>query len=98
MKVQLLNQPSVEKAGLRLHTDSVCRWHDVVLVTDPAALGVVMGRGEGGIDKAFETYAPINKMCDPHGQVNHSHRPSIVVSAFGLQCGIASEPRCPRLQ
>lgn len=45
-------------------------WHDVVLVTDPAALAVIMGRGEGAIDKAFETYAPINKMCDPHGQPN----------------------------
>lgn len=45
-------------------------WHDVVLVTEPAALGVIMGRGEGAIDKAFETYAPINKMCDPHGQVS----------------------------
>eukprot|EP00878_Enallax_costatus_P004731 GHUV01004980.1.p1 GENE.GHUV01004980.1~~GHUV01004980.1.p1 ORF type:complete len:543 (+),score=147.42 GHUV01004980.1:709-2337(+) len=45
-------------------------WHDVVLVTDAAALGVIMGRGEGAIDKAFETYAPINKMCDPHGQPN----------------------------
>jgi hypothetical protein len=45
-------------------------WHDVVLVTDPAALGVIMGRGEGAVDKAFETYAPINKMCDPHGQPN----------------------------
>eukprot|EP00882_Tetradesmus_deserticola_P021210 GHRQ01022960.1.p2 GENE.GHRQ01022960.1~~GHRQ01022960.1.p2 ORF type:complete len:216 (+),score=80.37 GHRQ01022960.1:424-1071(+) len=29
-----------------------------------------MGRGEGAVDKAFETYAPINKMCDPHGQPN----------------------------
>ncbi|KAF6250399.1 cytochrome P450 [Scenedesmus sp. NREL 46B-D3] len=45
-------------------------WHDVVLVTDPTALGVIMGRGEGAVDKAFETYAPINKMCDPHGQPN----------------------------
>jgi hypothetical protein len=63
-----------------LHTNSCLRfgginrfkflWHDVVLVTDPAALGVIMGRGEGAVDKAFETYAPINKMCDPHGQPN----------------------------
>lgn len=44
-------------------------WHDVVLVTDPAALASIMGRGEHSVDKAFETYAPINKMCDPHGQV-----------------------------
>lgn len=44
-------------------------WNDVVLVTDPAALASIMGRGENAVDKAFETYAPINKMCDPHGQV-----------------------------
>jgi hypothetical protein len=51
----------------------ICRlkflWNDVVLVTDPAALASIMGRGEHAVDKAFETYAPINKMCDPHGQV-----------------------------
>jgi hypothetical protein len=47
-------------------------WHDVVLVTDPAALASIMGRGEHSVDKAFETYAPINKMCDPHGQVGCS--------------------------
>jgi hypothetical protein len=47
-------------------------WHDVVLVTDPAALATIMGRGEHAVDKAFETYAPINKMCDPHGQVRRS--------------------------
>lgn len=47
-------------------------WHDVVLVTDPSALASIMGRGEHSVDKAFETYAPINKMCDPHGQVRHS--------------------------
>lgn len=52
----------------------VCRfnflWNDVVLVTDPTALGTIMGRGEGAVDKAFETYAPINKMCDPYGHPN----------------------------
>jgi hypothetical protein len=44
----------------------ICRikffWTDVLLVTDPVALGSIMGRGEGAIDKAFETYAPINKV------------------------------------
>ncbi len=40
-----------------------------MLVTDPSALASIMGRGEHSVDKAFETYAPINKMCDPHGQV-----------------------------
>ncbi|KAI8464093.1 MAG: cytochrome P450 [Monoraphidium minutum] len=52
----------------------ICRikffWTDVLLVTDPLALGTIMGRGEGAVDKAFETYAPINKMTDPHGNPN----------------------------
>jgi cytochrome P450 len=29
-----------------------------------------MGRGEGAIDKAAMAYAPINRMCDPHGNAN----------------------------
>eukprot|EP00879_Flechtneria_rotunda_P009548 GHRR01009994.1.p1 GENE.GHRR01009994.1~~GHRR01009994.1.p1 ORF type:complete len:439 (+),score=146.14 GHRR01009994.1:585-1901(+) len=29
-----------------------------------------MGRGEGAMDKAALVYAPINKMCDPHGTAN----------------------------
>jgi cytochrome P450 len=29
-----------------------------------------MGRGEGAIDKAAIAYAPINRMCDPHGNAN----------------------------
>lgn len=45
-------------------------WNDVVLVTEPAALASIMGRGEHAVDKAFETYAPINKMCDPHCNPN----------------------------
>jgi len=45
-------------------------WHDAIVVTDPLALGTIMGRGEHAIDKAFATYAPINKMCDPHGHAN----------------------------
>jgi hypothetical protein len=44
----------------------ICRikffWQDVLLVTDPEALGSIMGRGEHAIDKAFQTYAPINKV------------------------------------
>lgn len=44
----------------------ICRikffWTDVLLVTDPLALGTIMGRGEHAIDKAFVTYAPINKV------------------------------------
>lgn len=66
-----------EEADTAVVSGSPCRclcrfkflWHDVVLVTDPAALATIMGRGEHAVDKAFETYAPINKMCDPHGQV-----------------------------
>jgi cytochrome P450 len=37
---------------------------------DPQALAVIMGRGEGAIDKAAIAYAPINRMCDPHGNAN----------------------------
>jgi hypothetical protein len=42
-------------------------WTDVLLVTDPLALGTIMGRGEHAIDKAFETYAPINKVGGARG-------------------------------
>ncbi|WIA35872.1 hypothetical protein OEZ86_004255 [Tetradesmus obliquus] len=45
-------------------------WHDTLIVTDPQALAVIMGRGEGAIDKAAIAYAPINRMCDPHGNAN----------------------------
>jgi cytochrome P450 len=45
-------------------------WRDALVVTDPLALGVIMGRGEGAMDKAAMAYAPINKMCDPHGNPN----------------------------
>lgn len=45
-------------------------WHDTVVVTDPAALAAIMGRGPGSIDKAALAYAPINRMCDPHGNPN----------------------------
>jgi hypothetical protein len=45
-------------------------WQDCVVVTDPAALAAIMGRGEGAMDKAHVAYAPINKMCDPHGNAN----------------------------
>ncbi len=36
-------------------------WRDGLIVTDPAALGAIMGRGEGALDKAAEGYAPINQ-------------------------------------
>lgn len=45
-------------------------WRDALVVTDPAALAVIMGRGEGALDKAAGVYSPINYMCDPHGQPN----------------------------
>lgn len=52
----------------------ICRvkflWQDALVVTDPAALAAIMGRGEGAMDKAAVAYAPINKMCDPHGNAN----------------------------
>jgi cytochrome P450 len=41
-----------------------------LIVTDPAALAAIMGRGEGAMDKAALTYAPVNRMCTPHGDVN----------------------------
>jgi hypothetical protein len=34
------------------------------------ALAAIMGRGEGAMDKASLVYAPINKMCTPHGDAN----------------------------
>lgn len=40
------------------------------MVTDPEALAAIMGRGEGAMDKASLVYAPINRMCDPHGSPN----------------------------
>jgi cytochrome P450 len=45
-------------------------WQDALVVTDPAALAAIMGRGEGAMDKAALVYAPINKMCDPHANAN----------------------------
>jgi cytochrome P450 len=45
-------------------------WQDALVVTDPTALAAIMGRGEGAMDKASLVYAPINKMCDPHGSPN----------------------------
>jgi hypothetical protein len=37
-------------------------WQDALVVTDPDALSAIMGRGEGGMDKAALMYAPINRM------------------------------------
>lgn len=75
-------------------------WHDTVVVTDPAALAVIMGRGPGAIDKAAVAYAPFNRMCDPHGNPNlltssasHSWkviRKAVAVS-FSMQVGTASQ-------
>ncbi|GLC46900.1 hypothetical protein PLESTB_001281900 [Pleodorina starrii] len=45
-------------------------WYDTLMVTDPAALSVICGRGEGSVDKAAQLYAPINRMCSPHGAPN----------------------------
>jgi cytochrome P450 len=45
-------------------------WQDCIIVTDPPALAAIMGRGDGAMDKAHVAYAPINKMCDPHGNPN----------------------------
>lgn len=45
-------------------------WQDCIIVTDPAALAAIMGRGDQAMDKAHVAYAPINKMCDPHGNAN----------------------------
>ena len=45
-------------------------WREALVVTDPYALGTIMGRGEGALDKASLVYAPINRMCDPHGHAN----------------------------
>ncbi|GBF91428.1 cytochrome P450 [Raphidocelis subcapitata] len=71
-----LLSPDFHRQFLRWNDEygGVCRikffWNDVLLVTDPLALGEIMGRGEHAIDKAFKTYAPINKMTDPHGNPN----------------------------
>eukprot|EP00882_Tetradesmus_deserticola_P007379 GHRQ01007773.1.p1 GENE.GHRQ01007773.1~~GHRQ01007773.1.p1 ORF type:complete len:516 (+),score=176.63 GHRQ01007773.1:158-1705(+) len=45
-------------------------WQDALIVTDPAALAGIMGRGDGAMDKAALVYAPINRMCTPHGDAN----------------------------
>uniref|UniRef100_A0A383W692 Cytochrome P450 n=1 Tax=Tetradesmus obliquus TaxID=3088 RepID=A0A383W692_TETOB len=45
-------------------------WQDALVVSDPAALAAIMGRGEGAMDKAALVYAPINRMCTPHGDAN----------------------------
>jgi cytochrome P450 len=45
-------------------------WKDALIVTDPAALGAIMGRGEGALDKASAAYAPINAMCTHKGSPN----------------------------
>ncbi len=33
---------------------------DAIFVSDPEALGIIMGRGEGACDKAATVYTPVN--------------------------------------
>jgi len=76
-------------------------WHDTLIVTDPAALAAIMGRGDGAMDKAALAYSPINKMCDPHGNANlltsaaddswKALRKAVAIS-FSMQ---VSFPLCP---
>jgi hypothetical protein len=73
-------------------------WQDALVVTDPAALAAIMGRGEGAMDKASLVYAPINRMCTPHGDANlltsaadedwKAIRKAVAVS-FSMQVGAA---------
>jgi hypothetical protein len=37
-------------------------WWDGVVVTDPAALAAICGRGEGAMDKAAVIYGPVNQV------------------------------------
>jgi hypothetical protein len=73
-------------------------WQDALVVTDPVALAAIMGRGEGAMDKAALVYAPINRMCTPHGDANlltsaadddwKAIRKAVAVS-FSMQVGAA---------
>lgn len=38
-------------------------WQTGLMVTDPAALASICGRGPGALDKATAFYAPINYVC-----------------------------------
>lgn len=78
-------------------------WQDALVVTDPVALAAIMGRGEGAMDKAALVYAPINKMCDPHGNANlltssadetwKAIRKAVAVS-FSMQVGGIGRAAC----
>lgn len=47
-------------------------WFDGVLVTDPAVLATISGRGEGSLDKASTLYLPINHVrCSCLGLGRH---------------------------
>lgn len=43
---------------------------DILVVSDPLAVGAIVGRGEGALDKADGMYFPINQMVEPHGLPN----------------------------
>lgn len=56
----------VQYSALSWELIMLCRvkilWFDGVLVTDPAALAAICGRGEGALDKASIIYTPINQV------------------------------------
>jgi cytochrome P450 len=45
-------------------------WQPALVVTEPEALGVIMGRSDDALDKASVAYSVINPMCDPQGHAN----------------------------
>lgn len=46
----------------------MCPYLDLICA-DPIALGAIMGRGEGALDKAAMAYAPINKVSCVHARM-----------------------------
>jgi cytochrome P450 len=51
-------------------------WKNVLVVTDPKAAAVVVGRGPYALDKAALFYAPVNEMVSPHAEPNLLTAPS----------------------
>lgn len=45
-------------------------WRNVLVVSDPQAVGAIMGRGDGALDKAEVAYGPINQMVEPRAHPN----------------------------
>ncbi|KAF5828281.1 cytochrome P450, partial [Dunaliella salina] len=45
-------------------------WMEGLVVTDPAAVAAICGRGAEGLDKADIVYSPINQMCTPRAHPN----------------------------